>query len=88
MAGNIDERLARAGRRRQALQAFGLSTYEIARAYMESSIICLCCGMTSPNHNDVVNLYCGFCHEFHTQETFNERRVGRSSTAKGGGATS
>lgn len=87
MAGNIDERLARGNRRREALRTFGLSTYEIKRGYMESSIICLCCGMTSENHNDVVNLYCGFCHQYHSQETFNERRVGRSSKAKSGGAT-
>lgn len=30
-----------------------------------NAIVCLICGRTSHNLNDVANLYCGACHWFH-----------------------
>lgn len=38
-------------------------TYKISED--GQSIICLDCGMTSWNPNDVHERYCGNCHEFH-----------------------
>lgn len=32
---------------------------------IESSIICLCCGVRSFNPNDIENKYCGYCHQYH-----------------------
>lgn len=31
------------------------------------SIICIRCGKKSYNPNDVMNLYCGYCHRFHLE---------------------
>ncbi len=36
-----------------------------------SSITCKLCGLTSFNHNDVLELYCGNCHIFHDNYTVN-----------------
>jgi ribosomal protein L37E len=54
---------AEASRRRVALFGAGCSTYKIIDK--ADSILCLCCGLTSFNPNDVEHKYCGFCHEFH-----------------------
>jgi hypothetical protein len=40
-------------------------TYRLNAGRYGPSITCLRCGAESHNENDVRNLYCGFCHEFH-----------------------
>lgn len=59
---------ARAARRRHVLAAGGCATYEIITSDMGQSIVCCCCGKISHHPDDVDNLYCGFCHEFHSKE--------------------
>lgn len=58
----------RAARRRAALTDAGCSTYETGLRGGQIAIICLCCGLGSNNQNDVEQKYCGFCHEFHSEE--------------------
>ncbi len=36
----------------------------------QEAIKCMTCNRMSFNQNDIVNLYCGFCHSFH--ELINE----------------
>jgi hypothetical protein len=40
-------------------------TYEIVEAGM--AIKCLICNMVSYSHRDVEELYCGYCHRFHSE---------------------
>lgn len=61
-------RVTHAKERRYILQKAGLATYEINAN--DGAIVCLCCGMLSSNLHDIRFLYCGYCHEFHT-----ERRI-------------
>lgn len=42
-----------------------LKTYELVKNGVIAGIRCLDCGLVSFNENDVVNAYCGNCHEFH-----------------------
>lgn len=58
-----------ASRRRQALVAGGCGTYVIGYRGGHPGIVCLCCGLGSSNFNDIQQRYCGFCHEFHSEET-------------------
>jgi hypothetical protein len=39
--------------------------YEIITVLPEPAIQCLCCGRVSYSLEDIRNLYCGFCNEFH-----------------------
>lgn len=41
------------------------STYEIGREGNHLYILCKKCGSKSFNGNDIGNLFCGSCHEFH-----------------------
>lgn len=34
-----------------------------------AAILCRVCGLASPNANDLENLYCGSCHEYHKERT-------------------
>lgn len=54
-----------ANRRRLALTDVGCSTYILGAKPGQNNILCVCCGMMSYNENDIKNLYCGYCHEFH-----------------------
>lgn len=56
-----------ATRRRQALIAGGCSTYVIGVRGGVAAIVCLCCALGSTNVDDINNLYCGFCKEFHSE---------------------
>lgn len=58
-----------AARRRTALTAAGCSTYTIGRRAGQPGIVCLCCGLGSSNPRDIEEHYCGFCHEFHSEES-------------------
>lgn len=60
---------AAAQRRRTALTAAGCSTYTIGWRGGQPGIVCLCCGLGSSNPNDIDQRYCGFCHEFHGEES-------------------
>jgi ribosomal protein L37E len=40
-------------------------TFRIGREACGAFIWCLRCNRRSFNVNDIANLYCGFCHEFH-----------------------
>lgn len=78
-----EQMLQFAARRRQVLTEAGCSTYRIAYLRLRDgasfaqgapsvdreprSILCLCCGRQSFNENDIVNHYCGFCHEYHSE---------------------
>lgn len=46
-----------------------MKTYEILDVAGKAAIHCLVCGKVSYNLNDVLNLYCGYCHTFHKPET-------------------
>ncbi|MEZ4684172.1 MAG: hypothetical protein R2932_59175 [Caldilineaceae bacterium] len=59
---------AKAQRRRQALTAADCSTYVIGIRSGQPGIVCLCCGLGSSSPNDIEQRYCGFCHEFHSEE--------------------
>jgi hypothetical protein len=59
---------ARARHRRLALNSNGCQTYEIGMRASQPAILCLCCGLGSANENDIHERYCGFCHEFHSEE--------------------
>jgi hypothetical protein len=67
---NIDRDLMRtqADRRRKALVDAGCSTYRMGIDHTGEprSILCLCCGLQSFSSGDIVNHYCGFCHEQHS----------------------
>jgi len=63
-----EQRLLSAARRRAALVAGGCSTYATGLKGGEPSIICLCCGLGSAHPEDISHRYCGFCHEFHSEE--------------------
>lgn len=56
-----------AAKRRDALKAAGCSTYTLGLKSGQQAIVCLCCGLGSPNPNDVAQKYCGFCHEWHSE---------------------
>ena len=43
-------------------------TYEILRINGDQAIRCLHCQRVSHNPNDVEQLYCGYCHRWHTDE--------------------
>jgi hypothetical protein len=58
---------AQAEKRRAALVAAGCSTYSVGYRGSLPAIICHCCGLGSSNPNDVLNRYCGFCHEYHSE---------------------
>lgn len=60
---------AAAERRRAALTTAGCSTYSLGVRNGETSIVCLCCGLGSSSVEDVNHRYCGFCREFHSEET-------------------
>ena len=51
--------------RRRALLLAGLRTYTYGNRQGQVSILCLCCGLGSPNLGDIKNRYCGLCHVFH-----------------------
>lgn len=65
---------ARARRRRAALAAAGCATYELGLRGILMSVVCLCCGLGSSNAGDVGRKYCGFCHEFHSEEKTHDRQ--------------
>jgi hypothetical protein len=48
-------------------QKAGLAMASYVKANDGKSITCLECGMTSFNENDVLSLYCGNCHKYHSQ---------------------
>lgn len=50
---------------RSNLVAQNLATYRIEANKKVKTIVCLCCGFSSSNINDVEQKYCGFCHTFH-----------------------
>lgn len=56
-------------------------TYEISFDFVKyrGFIKCLRCGLKSYNSNDIANLYCGNCHEFH-----DPLAEGKETTAGGG----
>ena len=58
---------AEAAKRRAALKQAGCSTYTLGFKRGQSAILCLCCGMSSPNPNDIAEKYCGFCHDWHSE---------------------
>jgi hypothetical protein len=63
------EQLRREGlHRRAALVGAGCSTYRLGIDHRNEprSIICLCCGVTSYNSGDIVNLYCAICAAYHS----------------------
>ncbi len=45
--------------------AKNLTTYRLEEKQGVKTIVCLCCGLSSANINDVEQKYCGFCHTFH-----------------------
>lgn len=62
-----DEQLrAEATTRRKALIIAGCSTYTYGYSAGMPAIICLCCGLGSVNENDLTQVYCGFCHAYHS----------------------
>ena len=50
---------------RSDLVAQNLTTYKLEVSEGVKTIVCLCCGLSSTNINDVEQKYCGFCHTFH-----------------------
>lgn len=50
---------------RSNLVTQNLATYRLEIAEGTKMIICLCCGLSSVNTNDIEQKYCGFCHAFH-----------------------
>lgn len=68
-----DVLFATAVRRRRTLVLAGCATYAIGCRGGQGVIICLCCGLGSYLPEDITQRYCGFCHEFHTERTVNER---------------
>jgi hypothetical protein len=60
----------RAARRRDALIAHGCATYRFIKFEVGQitlrAILCLCCGKTSNDQNDVKNLYCPNCQLWHS----------------------
>lgn len=59
---------AKADRRRKALETHGCATYTIGERGGQAGIVCLCCGLGSSDPGDIRQRYCGFCHEFHSEE--------------------
>lgn len=59
--------LKRAGDRRRAFKDAGLQPFELmfTTSGNTQGILCLCCGLSSANPNDVANTYCFFCGVFH-----------------------
>ena len=45
--------------------AQNLTTYRLEDFEGVKTIVCLCCGLSSADLNDVEQKYCGFCHAFH-----------------------
>lgn len=43
-----------------------MATFELVTINGHKAIRCTVCGKTSYNKNDIKHLYCGFCHQFHT----------------------
>lgn len=66
---DVDAARTRAHRRRSALVATGCQTYELGARAGHLAIVCLCCGLGSSNPQDIANLYCGFCQQFHSEES-------------------
>jgi hypothetical protein len=66
---NERELRERAKRRRTALAANGCSTYTLGARQGQAAIICLCCGLGSANPSDISERYCGFCREFHSEDS-------------------
>lgn len=62
---NPDKLHQDAAARRRVLRQANLTTYTIGRRDSEAAIICLCCGLSSTNENDLLNRYCGFCKAHH-----------------------
>ncbi len=59
----------KADRRREALVAFGCSTYSTGFKRDEGEcIVCLCCGLGSAHPDDIRIKYCGFCNAYHSEE--------------------
>ena len=52
-------------RRRRALLSAGLRTYTYRKRRERDAILCLCCGLDSPNSSDVAYRWCPFCNVFH-----------------------
>jgi hypothetical protein len=63
-----DKLRTQAHRRREALLSAGCSTYTIGLRGGQQAIVCCCCGLGSNHPDDVANRYCGFCHEWHSEE--------------------
>jgi hypothetical protein len=57
----------RAAKRRKLLVEAGFSTYILSTRNGMNVILCLCCGMTSANKNDIEQRYCGFCRAHHSE---------------------
>ena len=65
----LKEQLRKEGAlRRVALEIAGCSTYRLGLDHRDEprSIICLCCGVSSYNPSDIVQLYCDVCSAFHS----------------------
>lgn len=58
------ERVERANLRRKAMLEADVSTYETL-GQESPAIVCLCCGFTSSNPNDIAQRYCSFCKVWH-----------------------
>lgn len=49
----------------ERLKSIDSRTYTILHTSAGEAILCHKCGYDSSNKNDVKNLYCGRCHEYH-----------------------
>lgn len=67
IAASVADRKAKAETQREGLKEHGYGTYALADRDGQAAIVCLCCGSTSYNPNDITLRYCGFCHEFHSE---------------------
>ena len=51
--------------KRADLVAQNLTTYKLEEEQGVKTIVCLCCGLSSEDINNIEQKYCGFCHAFH-----------------------